>query len=55
MLITMTCSRDDSGTYYARELVQEQTLENLQKFSDKLQTAWDRWNAARAERGEPPL
>jgi hypothetical protein len=29
------------GHYYARELAEEQTLENLQLFSDKLQRCWD--------------
>lgn len=55
MLIVMTCPRDDAGTYYARELAGEQNLENLRKFSDKLQAAWDHWGATRAARGEPPL
>lgn len=40
-LIVMTCPRDDHGIYYARELVHEQTLENLQAFSDKLARAYD--------------
>jgi hypothetical protein len=38
MLIATGCPRDNKGTYYARELAQEQTLENLKKFSDKLDT-----------------
>lgn len=40
MLITLTCPTDPEGNYYARELLQEQTVENLQKFSDKLARAW---------------
>jgi hypothetical protein len=40
-LIIMTCPMDCEGNYYARELAQEQTLENLQKFSDKLARAWN--------------
>jgi hypothetical protein len=37
----MTCPRGADGNYYARELVEEQTLENLQAFSDKLARAYD--------------
>ena len=39
-LITLTCPMDAEGHYYARELADEQTLENLQAFSDKLARAW---------------
>ncbi len=35
-LITLCCPRTYDGQYYARELANEQTLENLKKFSDKL-------------------
>lgn len=36
-LIVATCPRaTDGGGYYARELVEEQTLENLERFSDRL-------------------
>lgn len=35
-LITLCCPRQFDGQHYARELANEQTLENLQKFSDKL-------------------
>jgi len=35
-LISLCCPRDLAGTFYARELAHEQTLENLEKFSDKL-------------------
>lgn len=41
-LIVMTCPRGLDGKFYARELMEEQTLENLQKFSDQLQRAHDR-------------
>jgi hypothetical protein len=40
-LIVLTCPRDDSGNYYARELVEEQTIENLEAFSTKLDQAHD--------------
>jgi len=40
-LIAATCPRDLEGNYYARELAQEQTLENLQLFSDKLARVWE--------------
>jgi hypothetical protein len=35
-LIVATCVMGQDGKYYARELLQEQTLENLGRFSDKL-------------------
>lgn len=35
-LIVLTCPLDLAGHYYARELAEEQTLENLQRFSDRL-------------------
>lgn len=35
-LINLCCPRDMAGVHYARELAHEQTLENLQLFSDKL-------------------
>lgn len=39
-LITLCCPRDAEGNYYARELAEEQTLDNLQAFSDKLARGW---------------
>ncbi len=39
-LIILTCPLGHDGHYYARELAAEQTLENLQLFSDRLQQAW---------------
>lgn len=47
MLIVMTCPMGDDGNYYSRELAQEQSLGNLQAFSDKLQRTWDLVKAAR--------
>ena len=35
-LITLACPLSLSGEYIAPELVQEQNLENLQAFSDRL-------------------
>ena len=40
-LIVLCCPMNPDGTYYSRELAQEQTLDNLQLFSDKLQRGWD--------------
>ena len=40
-LIVLTCPMNVDGQYYARELAEEQTLENLQAFSDKLVKAYD--------------
>lgn len=42
-LIIAGCPRDDAGNFYARELVNEQTLENLEVFSKKLQTIHDKY------------
>jgi hypothetical protein len=49
-LIVMTCPSDDQGNHYARELVAEQTLENLQAFSDKLARAYQLLRERRSER-----
>jgi hypothetical protein len=35
-LIVLCCPMGSDGQYYARELAAEQTLENLQRFSDRL-------------------
>lgn len=40
-LIVLTCPMDDEGKPYARELAAEQTLENLEAFSTKLDKAHD--------------
>lgn len=40
-LIVMTCTMGPDGNYYARELIAEQNLENLQKFNDKLALAYE--------------
>lgn len=40
-LVVMTCPTDAAGTYYARELAQEQTLENLYAFGEKVGKAHD--------------
>lgn len=39
-LLTLACQTNLKGEYVARELVQEQTLDNLCAFSDRLATAW---------------
>lgn len=51
MLITMACPRDAAGSYYARELAEVQTLENLALFSDRLQDCWDRWQEMKKSKG----
>jgi hypothetical protein len=40
-LLTLTCPTNVRGEYVAPELAEEQTLENLQKFSDRLQRGWE--------------
>lgn len=41
-LIARTCSRQMNGEYIAPELRDEQTLENLYAFSDRLAAAYER-------------
>lgn len=56
-LIVAACPRttDGTGQHYAPELAEEQTLENLQRFSDRLAKLWPRvragLEAARARGG----
>lgn len=35
-LLVLACPRNLKGEFYARELAEEQTLDNLKAFSDKL-------------------
>lgn len=39
-LIVLTCPRNLAGEYVAPELAQEQTLENLDAFGDRLRTGY---------------
>lgn len=48
-LIVLCCPRGADGNYYARELAEHQTLDNLQKFSDRLAAGWERMQAHREE------
>lgn len=41
-LVTLTCPTNYDGEYYARELLHEQTLENLEQFAERLDQA-HRW------------
>lgn len=41
-LIVAACERNIAGEYTARELVREQTLENLEAFSRRLDETHDR-------------
>lgn len=47
-LLVLCCPRDAEGHLYARELAEDQTLENLQKFSDRLQRGWELMQRANA-------
>jgi hypothetical protein len=40
-LLTLTCPVNMAGEFVAPELAREQTLENLEAFSDRLQRGWD--------------
>ncbi len=42
-LIALACSCNYDGEYIARELVHEQTLENLYAFSARLADLYDRY------------
>lgn len=42
MLLTATCPTNVDNQWVAPELAEEQTLENLQRFSDRLSAAWQR-------------
>jgi hypothetical protein len=48
-LIVLTCQMDMDGHYYARELAEEQTLERLQMFSDRLQRGWEMMKGRKVE------
>lgn len=39
-LIVASCPRDTAGHFYARELAEEQTLENLERFAQRLERTW---------------
>lgn len=39
-LITLACEMNMRGEYIAKELAQEQTLENLDAFGERLHKAW---------------
>lgn len=42
LLIDMACPLSYSGDYVAPELIQEQTLENLQAFGDRLKELYEK-------------
>jgi hypothetical protein len=42
-LITLACSTNYSGEYIARELVEEQTLDNLNAFSKRLERLYNQY------------
>ena len=39
-LVALACETDAAGYHFARELADEQSLENLQAFSDRLSATW---------------
>lgn len=47
-LLLLVGKRDIEGNLYAPELAQEQTIENLKKFSDKCARAWEHMKARKA-------
>lgn len=51
-LIVAACPRDiETGEHYARELVVEQTLENLWKFGDRLRDYYALIRKSRSRKG----
>lgn len=44
-LLIMTCPRNNEGQFFVPELAQEQSLENLYAFGDKLRERHDRYLA----------
>ena len=50
-LIVAACPLNYEGEYFSRELAQEQTLENLQAFSDKLAYCWQLMEEAKSTCG----
>lgn len=49
-IIIMTCKRDMKGNYYAPELAEEQTLERLYAFGDRLRAAYARLKVRRSQK-----
>lgn len=45
-IVVLTCGTTADGEYFARELAEEQTLENLGAFSDRLHEAAGRLGLA---------
>lgn len=41
LLLTLACPTNMHGEYVAPELVEDQTLDNLQKFSDRLDRTYN--------------
>ena len=50
-LIFLACPKTESGLHFAPELAEEQTLENLALFSDRLDRAWTMLQQSKKERG----
>lgn len=48
-LIVLTCPRNMAGAYVAPELAQEQTLENLYAFGDRLRKGYALLKARRSK------
>ena len=49
-LLVASCATNLKGEFVAQELLYEQTLENLDRFSERLQTTWERIQANRARK-----
>ena len=42
-LLVLACSTNAAGEFIARELVQEQTLDNLEAFGNRLNELWEKY------------
>jgi len=49
-LLVFTCSKSAKGEFIARELQEEQTLDNLEKFSARLADAYEITKARKRKR-----
>lgn len=51
-LLVAACPTNLKGEFVAAELVHEQTLENLEAFSDRLATTWEEIETRRIQKEE---
>jgi uncharacterized phage infection (PIP) family protein YhgE len=52
MLVELACGTNAKGNYIAKELVEKQNMENLQKFSDRLNQIYEKYIKQKDEMNE---